>query len=130
MTGEEKSLWVSKGNLGWLALAVGLLTTHVITRHLLPGFTPPATPDKSAWMRVALYGELFVHIVLLGSVIVGIRNRIPNLKRPSYSDDGTLSIGSPQVLGRATTPRWNEIIGIIAAFGIYLAAWAWVYDIV
>jgi hypothetical protein len=129
MASEENSFWTSTGNLIWVSIALLMLASHVIIRHKFPIFTPPATLDKPAWMRTALYGELFVHILFLGAVIVGIRNRIPNLKRPSYSDDGTLSIGSSQPASHATT-RWSEIGGIVVEFGVYLGAWAWVYGII
>ncbi|MEO6910033.1 MAG: hypothetical protein ABI158_03825 [Edaphobacter sp.] len=126
MTNKDNSFWTSTGNLIWVSLALLALAAHAIIQHKFPNFTPPATLDKPTWMRTALYGELFVHILFLGAVIVGIRNRIPNLKRPSYSDDGTLSIGSSQLASRATT-RWSEIAGIIVEFSVYLLAWAWIY---
>lgn len=129
MTSEESSFWTSKGNLFWVGVALVMLTAHVIIRHKFPLFTPPATLDKPAWIRTALYGELVVHILFLGAVIVGIRNRIPSLKRPSYSDDGTLSISSSQTASRAIA-RWSEIAGIIVEFSVYLGAWAWVYGII
>ncbi len=129
MTSEEDSFWTSKGNLIWVTLALFMLAAHIIIRHEFPTFTPPATLDKPAWMRTALYVELLVHILFLGAVIVGIRNRIPSLKRPSYSDDGTLTIGSSQPADRAAT-RWGEIAGIIVEFGVYLGAWAWIYGII
>jgi hypothetical protein len=129
MTGEEHSFWTSKGNIFWVTVALLMLAAHAITHHKLPAFTPPATLDKAAWIRAVLYGELLVHILFLGAVITGIRNRIPSMKRPSYSDDGTLSLGSSQLSSRAAT-RWKEIAGIMVEFGVYLVAWAWVYGII
>jgi hypothetical protein len=129
MNGADRGLWASKGNIFWITLAVLLLTTHIVVKHLMPAFNPPATLDKPYWMRAALYGELLVHIFVFGAAITGIRNRIPSLKRPSYSDDGTLSIGSSQPSISENT-RWGEIASILLEFLIYLAAWAWVYGIV
>ena len=78
---------------------------------------------------MALYGELLVHIAFLGAVIVGIRNRIPSLRHPSYSDDGTLSIGSSQLSIRPEI-RWGEIAGILLEFAVYLTIWAWAYGLI
>lgn len=129
MTSEANPFWTSTGNLVWASVAVLMFAAHVIIRHKYPIFTPPATLDKPAWIRGALYGELLVHILFLGAVIVGVRNRIPGLKHPSYSDDGTLSIASSQPAGRSTA-RWSEIAWIIVEFGVYIGAWAWVYGII
>jgi hypothetical protein len=128
MNNGEKPFWTSKGNLFWAALALLMLGTHALISHRYPAFTPPATPDKPDWMRAALYGELVVHIVFLGAVITGIRNSIPSLNRPNYSDDGTLDIGSSQP-SRQAAGRWGEVAAIALEFGIYLAVWARMYGI-
>jgi hypothetical protein len=128
MTGKENRLWTSIGNLFWVSVALLMLTAHVIIQHKFPLFTPPATLNKPTWIRVALKGELLVHILFLGVVILGIRNRIPDWAHPHYSDDGTLGIGSTQIADSAKT-RWSEIASIILEFGVYLGAWAWVYGI-
>ena len=101
---------------------------HLAVRQKVPAFTPPATPDKEPWVRATLYGEFLVHIAFLGAVITAIRNRIPLLKDPGYADDGTLGIGSRQAPNQAG-PRWTEILGITAEFGLYIAIWAWIYGL-
>jgi hypothetical protein len=125
----ESRFWTSRGNLLWVSFAVLLLVIHVVVKHQFPAFTPPASSGKPTWMRWGLFGEMYVHIAFLGAVIVGIRNRIPSLKNPSYSDDGTLSIGESQSSSRDTT-RWGQIGGIVLEFALYLGIWAWVYGIV
>jgi len=129
MDASGDRFWSSKPNLFWVGLAVLLLATHVVLKREFPIFTPPASPDKSAWLRIALFAEMFVHIAFLGAVIVGITNRIPSLKNPSYSLDGTLSIGESQPSTRAGT-RWGQIGGILGEFVVYLGLWACVYGIV
>lgn len=126
---ENTQFWTSRANLFWVALALLLMGFHLAVRHSFPAFNPPATPDKPFWMRGALYGELAIHILFLGAVITGIRNRIPGWKRPSYSDDGTLSIGSAEP-SSGPGIRWSEIGGIVIEFVFYLAIWGWIYKII
>ena len=114
---------------GWIGAALLILSLHAAVRHAFPTFTPPATDDKPAWIRFSLQGEFLLHLAFLGAVITGIRNRIPGLKRPSYSDDGTLSITSSEPLIDDEV-RWAEIGFILVEFAIYLATWAWVYGII
>jgi hypothetical protein len=129
MTDERHSWITSRINLSWIAAALLLSGLHIAVRHQWPGFTPPASPDKPEWIRIALYSELGAHIVFLGVAIMGVRNRIPCLKTPSYSDDGTLSISSSEPFV-STDPKWGEIAAIVFEFAAYLAIWAWVYRII
>ncbi len=101
--------------------------THLGTKYYYPSFTPPATLDKPLWIRVGLYGELCFHIGVLGAMIVGIRNRIPFLRTPSYSDDGTVGIGVESAYERI---HWGHIFKIVVQFALYLGVWAWVYGII
>jgi len=127
---DERNGWItSRANLIWISAALLLIGLHVAVRHDWPGFTPPATPDKPEWIRVALDGEFGVHLAFLGAVITGIINRIPSLKNPSYTYDGTLSISSSEPLA-SIDPKWGEIVIIAIEFFAYLAAWAWVYHII
>jgi hypothetical protein len=127
---ENTQFWTSKANLSWIALALLLVAFHLVVRHSFPQFNPPATPNKPSWVRVSLYGELAVHILFLGAVITGITNRIPDLKRPSYSDEGTLRIGSFSDGYTGGGIHWGEIGGILIEFALYLAMWGWIYGII
>jgi hypothetical protein len=126
---ENAQFWMSKANLFWVTLALLLVAFHVVIHHRFPEFNPPATPNKPSWMRMSLYGELAIHILFLGAVITGVRNRVPGLKRPSYSDEGTLSIGSSES-SREAEIRWSEIGGILIEFVLYLAMWGRIYGII
>jgi len=116
---KSNSFWRSGPNLLWIAVALAMLAVHLTVRHWYPGFTPPASPDKPLWMRTALYGEFVIHIAMLGVVITAIRNRIPWLKQPSYSDDGTLTIEFAESLPQSET-QWAEISWIGLEFALYL----------
>jgi hypothetical protein len=123
---EAQAFWTSKSNLRWIKIAILVLVIHLAIKYHFPAFVPPATPDNPRWMRVLLFGELYVlHLGFLGTLLGEIVNR---WSRASDSDDETLSIGSTQVASRETT-RWGEVVGIVIEFTIYLAAWAWVYRI-
>ena len=108
---DNPQFWTSKANLFWVTLALLLATFHLVAHHNFPELNPPASPNKPSWIRVSLYGELAIHILFLGAVITGIRNRVTGLKSPSYSDEGTLSIGSSEPSTEAGI-RWGEIGGI------------------
>jgi hypothetical protein len=125
---KSNSFWRSGPNLFWIALSLAALAVHVTLRNWYPSFTPPASSDKPLWMRTALYSELALHIAVLGAVITAIRNRIPWWKRPAYSDEGTLTIDSTEILPQPET-QWAEISWIALEFSIYLAIWARVYRI-
>lgn len=126
---EYTQFWTSKANLFWVVLALLLVTFHIVVHRNFAEFNPPATPNKPSWMRVVLYGELAIHILFLGAVITGIRNRIPGLKHTSYSDEDALSIGSPEPSTEAEI-RWGEIGCILIEFALYLVMWGWVYGII
>lgn len=116
-------------NLFWIVVALAMLAAHVTVGHWYPGFAPPASQDKPLWMRTALYGEFVIHIAMLSAAITAIRNRIPWMKQPSYSDDGTLSIESPEALPQPET-QWVEISWIALEFALYLLLWAKVYRLI
>jgi hypothetical protein len=126
---KSNSFWRSGPNLFWIVLALTMLAVHIIVRRRYPAFTPPASPDKPLWMRAGIYGELALHIAVLGAVITAIRNRIPCWKQPTYSDEGTLTIDSTKILPQPET-EWAEIGWIALEFSIYLALWARVYRLI
>jgi hypothetical protein len=126
--GEGGKFLTSMGNLSCVVLAALVMTMHVALRHLNPSFTPPATPGKPVWIRMGLYTEFFVHILFLGAVVTGVRNCVPGIRKPSYDDDGTLSIASAQPMPSETV-CWIEILEIVAEFSVYLIGWALIYRI-
>jgi hypothetical protein len=123
---KSNNFWRSGANLFWTALALTMLAAHATARHWYPAFTPPASPDKPLWMRAGLYAEFAIHISVLGALITAVGNRIPWLRKPAYSDEGTLSIESAEALPQAET-QWAEIGWIVLEFLIYLIIWARVY---
>src|ERR1700744_5384380 len=96
MVDKKSGFLTSRGNLRWVTLALLMYALHLAIGHRFPLLNPPATPDKPGWIRIALYGEFLTDIVIFGAVVTAIRNRVPALKRPAYSDDGTLTIATSQ----------------------------------
>lgn len=129
MADENDRFLTSRANLCWVTLALLIYALHLALGHRFPQLNPPATPDKPEWVRMALYGEFLADILVFGAVITTIRNRIPALKNPGYSDDGTLTIATSQI-PRASAVRWGEIGIIVAEFAVYLALWALIYGII
>ena len=80
-------------------------------------------------MRTGLYGEFVIHAALLGAVITAIRNRIPWWNQPTYSDEGTLTIDSTEILPQPET-QWAEIGWIVLEFAVYLLLWAKIYRLI
>ncbi|HEY6445775.1 MAG TPA: hypothetical protein VIY53_04890 [Acidobacteriaceae bacterium] len=126
--GRARVIWESSANRIWVALALFVSLMHLAVKHTFSQFTPPASTTKPEWIRSGLWSELAFHVAVLGAVITAVRNRIPSLKEPAYSDDGTLSIGSPQEVERDA--KWGEIAVITAEFVLYLAVWAWLYRLI
>jgi hypothetical protein len=126
---KSNSLWRSGTNLLWIALALAVLAVHITLRHWYPTFAQPASPDKPLWMRTGLYGEFVIHIAMLGAVITAIRNRIPWMKKPAYSDEGTLSIDSAEILPQPEM-QWAEISWIALEFALYVLLWTKIYRLI
>ena len=119
----------SRGNVVWVSFAMLIGASHAFIHHLNPAFVPPASSDKSPGVRVGIYGELIWHIAVFGAVLTSIRNRIPWQKKPSYSDDGILTIDSAQILPHPEN-RLAEIGFIVLEFALYLLLWTWIYRII
>lgn len=76
--------------------------------------------------------EVMAHIVVLGIAITAIRNRIGWWKKPTYGDDGLLSLeNSAKIAGTSyevLPTRWNEIGYIFAELILYIALWCWIWN--
>jgi hypothetical protein len=65
-------------------------------------------------------------LAALWLTIRALSNRIPQMGKPYYSDDGMLSALSEKIPRDLTVP-WLEVIGILLEFLIFAGAWVFVF---
>jgi hypothetical protein len=123
----------TKGNLLLIGIVLFWMICHVILRSTSSGFAVgPPSPEHS-FAGVLFKIELIAHIAVLGIVITAIRNRIGWWKKPTYGDDGLLSLqNTAKIAGtsyESLPTQWNEIGFIFAEFFIYIALWSMILQL-
>jgi hypothetical protein len=98
-----------KSKRHWLLVVAIILwmVAHLLLRSAFPAF-----------LRSLLAAEVIAHIAVLGIAITAVRNRVGWWKKPTYGDDGLLSIENTAKLAGTSyeelPTRWNEIGYIVA----------------
>ena len=74
--------------------------------------------------------EWLGHLVVLGLAVTTIRNRVGWWRKPTYGDEGLLSIDNAAKLEGGSYDvlpvRWKEIGWIVSGLLIYALLWAWI----
>jgi hypothetical protein len=74
--------------------------------------------------------ELVAHVVVLGIAITAIRNRIPWWRKPTYGDDGLLSLENASKLEGTSYEvlpiQWAQLWCISGELILYALLWAWI----
>lgn len=74
--------------------------------------------------------EWIGHLVVLGVALKAIVNRIPWLRKPTYGDEGLLSIENAAKLKgsnyKVLPVRWDEMGWIVGGLLNYALTWAWI----
>jgi hypothetical protein len=115
----------------WMVTAIALwMVLHVVLRSVSPSFAEgPLGPARSR-MSLLFRLEWIGHLVVLGIALKAIENRIPWLRKPTYGDEGLLSIGNAAKLKdsdyEVLPVRWNEIGWIVGGLLNYALTWTWI----
>jgi len=125
---------LSRGNIIWVTICLAILTFHYAARHLSSAFAPPASSGKPLWIRAGLYAEYYSHLAIFGAFVTAIRNRVAGLRRPTYSDYGTMTLSINESTGTtgsettcADSSDWLGAAVVSCEYLIYLLIWATVY---
>jgi len=105
----------------WLIVAA--ICAWMALRLILRSFAPQA-------LEKVFKIEVIAHLAVLGIVITAIRNRIGWWNKPTYGDDGLLSLENSSKLAgtsyEVVPTHWPEIGLISAEVVLYIAVWAWI----
>jgi hypothetical protein len=104
------------------------MIVHVILGSVSPAFAQgPPGPARSLMSRLFRL-EWIGHFAVLGVAVTAIRNRVGWWRRPTYGDEGLLSIENSAKLEGSSYEvlpvQWNEIGWIIAGLLTYALLWA------
>jgi hypothetical protein len=105
------------------SVIVGIIALWMIV-HLVLRWASPAA------LALISRSEVIAHIAVLGIAVTAIRNRIGWWKKPTYGDDGLLSLeNAGKITGTSyevLPNQWDEIGYIVAEFILYVALWSWI----
>jgi hypothetical protein len=104
------------------------MIVHLILRSVSPTFAQgPPGPAQSLMSRLFRL-EWLGHLVVLGLAVTAIRNRVGWWRKPTYGDEGLLSIDNAAKLAgssyEVSLVRWKEIGWIAGGLLIYAVLWA------
>lgn len=123
MLNTKRHLWLVGIVLLWMAV-------HIVSVELSSRFAagPPGPPHS--FIAVAFWLEGVGHLAISGVAITAIRNRVGWWKKPTYGDDGLLSIDNSSALEGSSYEvqpvRWGEIGWIAGELTVYIVVWAWI----
>jgi hypothetical protein len=122
-TFKKRYLWT-------IALVALWVAVHVVLRSVSPSFAqgPPGTARSPISRLFRL--EWLGHFVVFGIAVTAIRNRVGWWRKPTYGDEGLLSIENAAKLEGSSyevlPTRWNDIGWIVGGVLIYALLWAWI----